>query len=75
MCVIKCFGITQDPDTHNYALVLQYLENGDLRNYLKRTADSITWDQRLNKIFLLKNEFVNNSFFKYKIINFVDKFF
>ncbi|GES90717.1 kinase-like domain-containing protein [Rhizophagus clarus] len=51
MCVIKCFGITQDPITDNYALVLQYMENGDLRKYLKRTANTVTWDQRLNKIY------------------------
>jgi serine/threonine protein kinase len=51
MCVIKCFGITQDPITYNYALVLQYIENGDLRKYLRRTANLITWDQRLNKIY------------------------
>ncbi len=51
MCVIKCFGITQDPITYNYALVLQYMENGDLRKYLKRTVNTITWDQRLNKIY------------------------
>jgi serine/threonine protein kinase len=51
VCVIKCYGITQDPITHNYAIVLQYMENGDLRKYLKRTANSITWNQRLNKIY------------------------
>ncbi|GBB90466.1 hypothetical protein RclHR1_17430002 [Rhizophagus clarus] len=51
LCVIKCFGITQDPITCNYALVLQYMENGDLRKYLKRTVNLITWDQRLNKIY------------------------
>ncbi|RGB41440.1 kinase-like domain-containing protein, partial [Rhizophagus diaphanus] len=35
----------------NYALVLQYMENGDLRKYLKRTVNIFTWDQRLNKIY------------------------
>src|ERR1043166_10346982 len=50
MCVIKCFGITQDSITHNYALVLQYMENGDLRSYLKRTVNSITW-KRMNNIY------------------------
>ncbi|GBB90465.1 hypothetical protein RclHR1_17430001 [Rhizophagus clarus] len=65
MCVIKCFGITQDPITDNYALVLQYMENGDLRKYLKRTANTVTWDQRLNKIYdiclALTNEILPNS--------------
>ena len=51
MCVIKCFGITQDPITHNYALVLQYMENGDLRSYLKRTVNSLTWKQRIDNIY------------------------
>ncbi|GBB90467.1 hypothetical protein RclHR1_17430003 [Rhizophagus clarus] len=51
MCVIKCFGITQDPITYNYALVLQYIENGDLRKYLGRTVNTLIWDQRLNKIY------------------------
>src|SRR6266542_4939217 len=51
MCVIKCFGITQDPITYNYALVLQYMENGDLRNYLKRTVNTITWKRRMCNIY------------------------
>ncbi|GBC53733.2 kinase-like domain-containing protein [Rhizophagus irregularis DAOM 181602=DAOM 197198] len=51
MCIIKCFGITQDPITHNYALVLQYMENGNLRSYLGQTANSKTWEQRLNKMY------------------------
>ncbi|GES90708.1 kinase-like domain-containing protein [Rhizophagus clarus] len=51
MCIVKCFGITQDPITHNYALVLQYMENGNLRSYLKQTNNSLTWEQRLNKIY------------------------
>src|ERR1051325_6549931 len=48
MCVIKCFGITQDPNTRNYALVLQYMENGDLRSYL---VNSILWKRKLNNIY------------------------
>ncbi|RGB42865.1 kinase-like domain-containing protein [Rhizophagus diaphanus] len=51
MCIIKCFGITQDPITHNYALALQYMENGNLRSYLGQTANSKTWEQRLNKMY------------------------
>ncbi|GBB93938.1 hypothetical protein RclHR1_02260003 [Rhizophagus clarus] len=54
MCVIKCFGITQDPITYDYALVLQYMqymENGDLRRYLKRTVNTLTWKQRMSNIY------------------------
>ncbi|RGB40442.1 kinase-like domain-containing protein [Rhizophagus diaphanus] len=31
---VVCYGITQDPDTQNYMMVLQYYKNGDLRKNL-----------------------------------------
>ncbi|RGB30131.1 kinase-like domain-containing protein [Rhizophagus diaphanus] len=31
--VIRCFGITQDPNTKDYMIVLEYCEHGNLRNY------------------------------------------
>ncbi|EXX66702.1 Ste20p [Rhizophagus irregularis DAOM 197198w] len=31
--VIQCYGITQDPNTKDYMMVLEYCENGNLRNY------------------------------------------
>ncbi|EXX53147.1 uncharacterized protein OCT59_004397 [Rhizophagus irregularis] len=31
---VICYGITKDPDTHNYMMVLQYYESGNLRNNL-----------------------------------------
>ncbi|GES90732.1 kinase-like domain-containing protein [Rhizophagus clarus] len=44
--ILKCFGITQDPNSFNYALVLEYMKN-DLRSYLKENYNSITWGQKL----------------------------
>ncbi|POG70814.1 kinase-like domain-containing protein [Rhizophagus irregularis DAOM 181602=DAOM 197198] len=31
--VVFCYGITQDPNTKDYMMVLRYCENGNLRNY------------------------------------------
>ncbi|POG83025.1 kinase-like domain-containing protein [Rhizophagus irregularis DAOM 181602=DAOM 197198] len=31
--VIQCYGITQDPNTKDYMMVLEYCEDGNLRNY------------------------------------------
>ncbi|POG82985.1 kinase-like domain-containing protein [Rhizophagus irregularis DAOM 181602=DAOM 197198] len=31
--VIQCYGITQDPNTKDYMMVLEYCEGGNLRNY------------------------------------------
>ena len=45
---IHCYGVTQEPNTQNYALVLQFMENGSLRSYLNQNFNSITWYQKLN---------------------------
>ncbi|POG80477.1 kinase-like domain-containing protein [Rhizophagus irregularis DAOM 181602=DAOM 197198] len=31
--VIQCYGITQDPNTKDYMMVLRYCKNGNFRNY------------------------------------------
>jgi len=35
--VIQCYGITQDPNTKNYMMVLEYCNNGNLRNYFNQS--------------------------------------
>ncbi|GES97765.1 kinase-like domain-containing protein [Rhizophagus clarus] len=37
--VIKCHGITQDPNTKGYMMVLKYCEGGNLRNYYLNNND------------------------------------
>jgi len=37
--VIKCFGISQDPNTGNYIMVMDYAKEGDLRQYLKQSLN------------------------------------
>jgi hypothetical protein len=32
---IRFYGITQDPETHSYMMVLKYAKDGNLREYLK----------------------------------------
>ncbi|PKK67153.1 hypothetical protein RhiirC2_783889, partial [Rhizophagus irregularis] len=33
--IIKLYGITQDPETKNYMMVMEYAENGSLHDFLK----------------------------------------
>jgi serine/threonine protein kinase len=46
MGLIHCYGVTQDPITQNYALVLPFMENGSLRSYLNQNFNSLTWIQK-----------------------------
>src|SRR5581483_11454499 len=44
---MKCYGVTQEPITQNYALVLPFMKNGSLRSYLNQNFNSITWKQKM----------------------------
>ncbi|PKY56303.1 kinase-like protein [Rhizophagus irregularis] len=39
----KFHGITQDPETKNYMMVLDYAKNGSLRNYLDKNYNELNW--------------------------------
>ncbi|RHZ67569.1 hypothetical protein Glove_300g22 [Diversispora epigaea] len=44
--VLPIFGITQDPKTMEYAVVLRYMKNGNLRDYLQQNK-TLPWIERL----------------------------
>ncbi|RHZ79742.1 hypothetical protein Glove_141g47 [Diversispora epigaea] len=47
---IEFYGITQNPETHSYMMVLQYAKDGNLREYLKINFDNINWFQKLENL-------------------------
>ncbi|RHZ61640.1 hypothetical protein Glove_346g21 [Diversispora epigaea] len=50
--IIECFGVTQDPETKNYAFILEYARDGDLHHFLYKNFEKFTWN---NKTSYLKN--------------------
>ncbi|RHZ88831.1 hypothetical protein Glove_21g196 [Diversispora epigaea] len=46
--VIRCYGITQDPQTKEYIMVIDYAKNGDLRTFIHNQFNQITWNERLS---------------------------
>ncbi|RHZ85126.1 hypothetical protein Glove_71g181 [Diversispora epigaea] len=47
VATIRFYGITQDPETHSYMMVLEYASDGNLREYLKINFNNINWKQKL----------------------------
>ena len=43
--IIRLYGITQDPETKNYMMILQYAYHGSLRNYLN--LNTLSWKDKL----------------------------
>src|SRR3954453_2256451 len=45
--MLQCFGISQDPSTKNYVIVLEYAEHGNLRKYLSENVENTSWKLKL----------------------------
>ncbi|RHZ73054.1 hypothetical protein Glove_233g46 [Diversispora epigaea] len=56
---IRFYGITQDPETHSYMMVLEYAEDGNLREYLKNNFTNINWIQKLYNLYGLSLNLMN----------------
>ncbi|RIA88329.1 hypothetical protein C1645_739468 [Glomus cerebriforme] len=51
--ILQCFGITQDPNTNNYMMVLFYCNDGNLRNYLNISEDYINYISKIENLFFI----------------------
>ncbi|RHZ89620.1 hypothetical protein Glove_13g97 [Diversispora epigaea] len=56
---IRFYGITQDPETHSYMMVLEYAKDGNLREYLKINFNNIKWNQKLANLWYLSYNLTN----------------
>ncbi|RHZ67758.1 hypothetical protein Glove_299g105 [Diversispora epigaea] len=56
---IQIYGITRDPETNEYIIVLQYMSNGNLRDYLKNNFNNINWKLKLGYLHRLAYGFKN----------------
>ena len=45
--IVKCFGITRFPENNNYAMVLNYHGEGNLRNYLQKNHSNLILKDRI----------------------------
>jgi len=46
--IIGCYGITQDPVTKEYMLIMKYANGGNLHDYLQKNFINITWNEKIN---------------------------
>ena len=48
--MVRCYGITQNPDTKDYMIVLLYCEYGNLRNCLDKSENYIDYVSKIDKL-------------------------
>src|SRR6185295_265533 len=45
--------MTQDPETKEYMIVMQYANNGSLLSYLDKNIDKLTWRMKLGHLYYI----------------------
>ena len=48
--VIRCYGITKDPETNDFMMVMDYANNGSLRQSLNKNFNSMHWMNKFNTL-------------------------
>ncbi|MCE8163163.1 MAG: serine/threonine-protein kinase [Candidatus Moeniiplasma glomeromycotorum] len=48
--IVECHGISQDPITKNYVMVMSYMEGGNLRQYLQNKVGDLSFKNKLGKL-------------------------
>src|SRR5947208_7605567 len=45
--IVRCYGITKDPKTNNFMMVMEYADLGSLRQHLNNNFNSLNWTEKL----------------------------
>src|ERR1043165_5851172 len=48
--IVQCYGITKDPETNYFMMVMAYAENGSLRKHLNNNFNSLSWNEKLDNL-------------------------
>src|ERR1051325_1665015 len=51
--IVQCYGITKDPKTNNFMMVMEYASCGSLRQHLDKNFYSLNWVNKLNNLFFI----------------------
>ncbi|CAG8581991.1 15241_t:CDS:10 [Cetraspora pellucida] len=49
--IIRCYGITKCPTTEDYMMIMDYKEDGSLREYLKTNFHRLSWEEKLELLY------------------------
>src|ERR1051325_11413168 len=48
--IVHCYGITKDPKTNNFMMVMEYAPYGSLRQHLDKNFNSLNWTNKLHNL-------------------------
>jgi len=51
--IVDCYGISQDPETRNYVMVMEYMSEGNLREFLQQNYKKLNFSDRLYQLLVI----------------------
>src|SRR5947209_5311237 len=57
--IIRCYGITKDPETNNFMMVMQYAKDGSLRQNLNKYFNSMDWQKKFHILYNISDGLKN----------------
>ena len=48
--IVPCYGITKNPGTNDFMMVMLYINNGSLRQHLNNKFNSFDWKKKLTNL-------------------------
>src|SRR5690242_3017343 len=51
MLFLHLYGVTQDPETKEYIIVMEYANNGSLLSFLDQSINKLTWKMKLECLY------------------------
>ncbi|RIB02722.1 kinase-like domain-containing protein [Gigaspora rosea] len=55
---LEIYGLTQNTETKEYMMVIQYANKGDLHNYLKLNFEELTWEDKLSLLINISKDLI-----------------
>src|SRR6266542_4092693 len=53
--MIRCYGISKNPGTDEFVMVMDYAFHGNLRQYLNKSFSSLRWDEKSKILFFMSS--------------------
>src|ERR1051325_1779478 len=51
--IVQCYGITKDPESNDFMMVMAYAQNGSLRQHLNKSFNSLNWNNKLKNLWFI----------------------
>jgi hypothetical protein len=48
--VVECYGISQDPKTKDYIMIMKYMEEGNLRQCLQNYNSELSLEDKIKQL-------------------------